>query len=151
MGKSSLLRDTVKEGLLVLFSTWFWGQKPPTLCILSSQVSISSTFYERLFRTKVFWAAFLYLKLRFIIFWRKEISAKAARKMLVKLTTGTFMHSSANRNVKVARHSSNNKHVTFIQKKLLAICCWHWLRCSYFNVVSCTECSLFKFIFFDSY
>ena len=52
------------------------------------QVSISPTFYEQLFCTKVFWAAFLYLHCRFVIFWCKEIGAKAARKMLVKLTTG---------------------------------------------------------------
>ena len=55
---------------------------------LSQKVSISPTFYEQLFGTKVFRAAFLYLQLRFVDFWRKEISAKAAYKMLVKLTIG---------------------------------------------------------------
>ena len=30
----------------------------------------------------------MYLRLRFEIFWQKEISTKAPRKMLVKLTTG---------------------------------------------------------------
>jgi len=49
-------------------------------------VSISPTLYEQLFRTKVFWAAFFLLRLRFIIFRHKEISAKAAHKMLMKLT-----------------------------------------------------------------
>ena len=33
--------------------------------------SISSTFYNRLFRTKVFWAAFLYLQFSFVSFWQK--------------------------------------------------------------------------------
>ena len=51
-----------------------------------NQVSISPTFYEQLFRRKVFWAAFLYLRLRFVFFWQKEIGKKAACKMLVKLT-----------------------------------------------------------------
>jgi hypothetical protein len=49
-------------------------------------VSISPTFYARLFRTKVSREAFLYLDLRFVLFWRKNIGAKAARNMLVKLT-----------------------------------------------------------------
>ena len=48
--------------------------------------SILPTIYEQLFCTKVFWAAFLYLHCRFKLFRRKEIGAKAARKMLVKLT-----------------------------------------------------------------
>ena len=30
----------------------------------------------------------MYLQLRFVFFWRNDIGAKAARKMLVKLTTG---------------------------------------------------------------
>jgi len=51
-------------------------------------VSISPTFYAQLFCTKVFRAAFLYLWLRFVLFWRKEIGTKAACKMLVKLTKG---------------------------------------------------------------
>ena len=44
-------------------------------------------FMSSFFCTKVFWAAFLYLRLRFVFFWRKDIGAKAACKMLVKLTT----------------------------------------------------------------
>ena len=49
------------------------------------EVSISSTFYEQLFRTKVLCTAILYLQFLFVFFgdWHK----KAARKMLVKLTT----------------------------------------------------------------
>jgi len=41
-------------------------------------VSISPTLYEHLFHTKVFWAAFLYSKFGFEIFWGKNIGAKAA-------------------------------------------------------------------------
>ena len=48
--------------------------------------SISPTFYAQLFCTKVFSAAFLYLQFGFVFVWRKNIGAKAARKMLVKLT-----------------------------------------------------------------
>ena len=52
--------------------------------------SISSTFYEQLFfYMKVFCAAFWYLKLEFIIFWRKGNGKKGAHKILVKLTPGT--------------------------------------------------------------
>jgi hypothetical protein len=36
-------------------------------------------------------AAFLWLWLGFVIFWHRNIAAKAARKMLVKLTTGCMM------------------------------------------------------------
>jgi hypothetical protein len=51
-------------------------------------VSISPIFYEQLFHTKVFCAAFMCLQFGFVIFWRKDFGAKAARKMLVKLTPG---------------------------------------------------------------
>ena len=51
---------------------------------LSHKVSISPTFYEQLFRTKVFRAA-LFVLLRFVLFWRKKI---ARHKMLLKLTEG---------------------------------------------------------------
>jgi hypothetical protein len=46
-------------------------------------VSISSVFYEQLFSTKVFCAAFICLKFGFIIFWQKDFGAKAAHKMCV--------------------------------------------------------------------
>jgi len=36
----------------------------------------------------VFCAAFIYLQLGFVIFWQKNISAKANSKMLVKLAAG---------------------------------------------------------------
>ena len=54
-------------------------------------VSISPTFKEQLFGTKVFCTAFLCLLLRSAIFCRKEISTKSAHKLLVKLTIGPQM------------------------------------------------------------
>jgi len=48
------------------------------------KLSISSTCYVRIFHTKVFCAAFLLLKFGFVFFWRKNIGAKAARKMSMK-------------------------------------------------------------------
>jgi len=50
-------------------------------------MSISQTFYEHLFRTKIFSGYFKSLQIGFDIFWQKEIGAKAAHKMLVKWTT----------------------------------------------------------------
>jgi len=49
--------------------------------------SISPTFYARLFCTKVLFEAFLYLQFGFVTFFQKDISAKAARKMLMKMAT----------------------------------------------------------------
>jgi hypothetical protein len=43
---------------------------------------------RELFGTKVLPAAFLYLHFRFVLFWCKNIGAKAVRKFEVKLTTG---------------------------------------------------------------
>jgi len=40
------------------------------------------------FLTKVIFQAFLFLQFGFVICWQNNICAKAARKMLVKLTTG---------------------------------------------------------------
>jgi hypothetical protein len=37
---------------------------------------------------KIFCAAFMCLQFGFVIFWRKDFGAKAAHKMLVKLTLG---------------------------------------------------------------
>ncbi len=42
------------------------------------QVSISATFYVKLFCKKVFCKTFLYLQFDFVIFWQKNIGAKAA-------------------------------------------------------------------------
>jgi len=39
----------------------------------------------------VFCAAFLYLQFGFVIFWQKNIDAKAALKMLLKLTKGLLI------------------------------------------------------------
>jgi hypothetical protein len=50
--------------------------------------SISPIFYEQLFCTKDFCAAFTCLQFGFVIFWRKDFDAKAANKILVKLTPG---------------------------------------------------------------
>ncbi len=47
-------------------------------------------FFALLFRTKVSYEAFLYFHFRFVLFWHKNISTKAARKMLVKLTPISF-------------------------------------------------------------
>jgi hypothetical protein len=44
----------------------------------------------RLFLIKVFCTAFLKLQFGFVIFWYKNIGAKAACKMLMKLTTGVI-------------------------------------------------------------
>jgi len=56
---------------------------PVTSC---SSGSILPTFYDLLFRTKVFWAAFFFLQFGYVFFCWKNIGAKDARKMLVKLT-----------------------------------------------------------------
>ncbi len=40
------------------------------------------------FSTEVFFAAFIYVEFGFVIYWPKNLGAKAARKMLVKSTTG---------------------------------------------------------------
>ena len=45
-------------------------------------------FSSSFFCTKVFCTAFLCLQFGFVIFWQKEISAKAVRKLLVKLAKG---------------------------------------------------------------
>jgi hypothetical protein len=59
-----------------------------SLAGLSGLVSISPKFYEQLFDTKVFCAAFMCIQFGFVIFWQKDFGAKAAHKMLVKLTPG---------------------------------------------------------------
>ncbi len=47
---------------------------------------ISPILNEQLFHTKVLCAPFMCSQFRFVIFWRKNFGAKAAHKMLVKLT-----------------------------------------------------------------
>ncbi len=51
-------------------------------------LSISPIFYQQLFHTKVLCTPFMCLQVGFVIFWRKDFGAKAAHKMLVKLTPG---------------------------------------------------------------
>jgi hypothetical protein len=51
-------------------------------------LSISPIFYEQLFHTKFPCAPFMCLQFGFVIFWQKDFGAKAAHKMLVKLTPG---------------------------------------------------------------
>jgi len=53
-------------------------------------VSISPTFYARLFCAKVLCTAFLFLQFSFVIFCSKNIGAIGARKMLMKLTKGVL-------------------------------------------------------------
>jgi hypothetical protein len=54
------------------------------------QVSISPILYEQLFCTKVFCIAFMCLQFGLVIFWQKDFGAKAAHKMLGKLTPDFF-------------------------------------------------------------
>ncbi len=44
------------------------------------------TFYAPIFRMKFLLSAFLYLHFMLVLFWQNNISAKAALKMLMKLT-----------------------------------------------------------------
>jgi len=53
-------------------------------------VSISPTFYTKIFGTKVLSKAFLKLHYGFEIFWRKNIGAKGAHKMLMRCQLSTF-------------------------------------------------------------
>jgi hypothetical protein len=53
-------------------------------------VLISPTVYARLFLYESFARSFLYLSVRFVLFWSKNIGAKSARNMLVKLTPCDF-------------------------------------------------------------
>ncbi len=50
-------------------------------------VNFINILYGCLFHTKVFCAAFRQLHFGFVVFWRKYIGAKAARKMFMKLTS----------------------------------------------------------------
>jgi hypothetical protein len=63
-------------------------QAPGNRILLSvvHQVSISPIFYKQIFHMKVFCAAFMCLQFGFVIFWQKDFGAKAAHKILVKLT-----------------------------------------------------------------
>ncbi len=63
---------------------YFWGRHS---FFRNVRWSISPTFYVLLFRRKVSYASFLYLHVRFLLFLRKNIGAKTALKMLVKLAS----------------------------------------------------------------
>jgi len=89
------------------------------------QASISSTFYMWLFHTKVFCAAFLYLQFGFVIFWHKNIGAKAARKMLVKLTTGHLVSSTFSHWISIRPSWSNWDSLDFLTFDLFHS--QHWL------------------------
>jgi len=58
----------------------------------ADKVSISPTFYAKLFCTNLVCKAFLYVQFDFVIFWQKNISAKVLRKILVKLAKGRKMY-----------------------------------------------------------
>jgi hypothetical protein len=51
-------------------------------------LSITPIYYKQLLHTKVLCSAFMCLQFGFVIFWQKDFCAKAAHKMLVKLTPG---------------------------------------------------------------
>jgi len=60
------------------------------------QVSISTIIYKQLFRKKCF-IAYMWLQFEFVIFFQKEISAKAARcnfhQQLSSFSASKFTHS----------------------------------------------------------
>ncbi len=72
---------TKNECFLKIFKKTFHK----TLSMKTDQASISPIFYEQLFHTKVFCAAFMYLQFGFVIFWQNDFGT---HKMLVKLTPG---------------------------------------------------------------
>jgi hypothetical protein len=71
-----------------------------TFGFFSDRSQISTQIRVQCYKTffwiqQVFCAAFICLQFGFVIFWQKEFGAKAAHKMLVKLTLGLkFQHSS---------------------------------------------------------
>jgi hypothetical protein len=67
--------------LLKLFEVFWSFHRSCIILIFTLLGPISSTFYKQHFCTKVFWAAFLYLRLRFVFFGKRKLAQK-----LVKLT-----------------------------------------------------------------
>jgi len=59
---------------------------------LRLKVLISPTFGEQFFAQNYITVAFLYLQFGFVIFWQKNIGAKASRKMFMKLTSGLLFN-----------------------------------------------------------
>ena len=83
-------RKTSSWWALIIFKTSkknkrFWYKKTHFNC--KSEFFNFQHFTSSFFCMKVFRAAFLFLHCRFILFRRKDISAKAPHKMFVKLTT----------------------------------------------------------------
>ena len=68
---------------------WGWVTKKQE-SFFATKCQFHQHFTSSFFCTKVFGAAFLCLQVGFVIFWQKKIGAKAACKMLVKLTQGLF-------------------------------------------------------------
>ncbi len=58
------------------------------LCQISFTKKLQTQIVSQLFHTKVLSAPFMCLQFGFVIFWQKDFGAKAAHKMLVKLTSG---------------------------------------------------------------
>ncbi len=71
------------EQLIFFHSEVGWGA-------IVNKVSISPTFYVQLFRTKVLREAFLYLHLRFKLFWQKNIGANTLIKCWCNCKQGVF-------------------------------------------------------------
>jgi hypothetical protein len=65
---------------LYLVGIWAEGIRPPGINF--------TNILRAAFRTKVFCAAFMCSQFGFVIVWQKDFGAKAAHKMLVKLTPG---------------------------------------------------------------
>ena len=88
-------------------------------------LSVSPTFYEQLLLTEVLWAAFMCLQFGFVIFWRKEMRAKAAHKMLVKVTAGVCF---TNKAQCTGTHSIWHKGCVLILPIALDSTCVHTTR-----------------------
>jgi len=82
------IRNAMECGALCK-TTWDVALVAKTQCnaFKFDKVSISPTFYEQLFHTKLFFIALLYVQFGFLIFLPKNLGTKAACKMLVTLTT----------------------------------------------------------------
>jgi hypothetical protein len=72
---------------MMIFGRTIRSKEQGTESISRPLVSISPKFYASLFGTKLFCKAFILLMFGHIIFWCKNIGAKAVRKMLMKFTT----------------------------------------------------------------
>jgi len=75
------IRERPNNGVrLLIDTTSSTTTTAPTTVMKMEQVSISPSFYEQLFYTKVlFSVAYMYLQFYFVMFWHKKIGKKAAR------------------------------------------------------------------------